>query len=406
MPDVVEWQRKEAETGAAEQQQAADGGLPAGPDRDPRGPCVTFAWQADREDAGGEGAEEAEQHRVVARVAERAVVAPVVDVVADVPVAAAHRQEQRDRGDQDRKRDPAGGAEDPTRGCRGGGEELGGAAAVGADQQDEGCGPAPVEKPDDGKLVERRAAGGGGGLSNDRHVRCRTYGIVHRRMASTATAQGTSDRPVPGPRSPRLPRAERRDQLLDSALKLISEEGYGGVTMEGVAREAAIAKTVVYDAFGSKRGLLQALFEREQQRVLAALADAVPTPPLSGDPAEILAGAITTALEAVRRYPQTWRLILVPADGTPPSLRAEVNRHRERLVRQVEPMIAWGTRRLGLGHLDPELSAHALIAAAEDAARLTLTHPRRFPPERMASYAADLVAAVGSSPGDDRSPAA
>ena len=31
--------------------------------------------------------------------------------------------------------------------------------------------------------------------------------------------------------------------------------------------------------------------------------------------------------------------------------------------------------------------------SAEDAARLTLTHPRRFPPDRIASYAADVVAA-------------
>ena len=199
-------------------------------------------------------------------------------------------------------------------------------------------------------------------------------------------------------RPARMPRAERRDQLLDSALKLISDKGYAGVTMEGVAREAEIAKTVVYDAFGDKGELLQALFEREQARVLTALAEAVPTPPLSGDPAEILAGAIAKGLESVRRYPDTWRLILVPADGTPLSLRDEVNRHRERLVKQVEPMIAWGTAELGIRQLDPELTAHALIAAAEDAARLTLTHPRRFPPDRIASYAADVVAVVGGIP--------
>jgi AcrR family transcriptional regulator len=215
-------------------------------------------------------------------------------------------------------------------------------------------------------------------------------------------ASSTAEKPRPrgetgGTRSPRLPRAERRDQLLDSALKLISDQGYGGVTMEGVAREAEIAKTVVYDAFGSKGELLQALFEREQRRVLTALAEAVPTPPLSGDPAAILADAIAKGLGSVRRYPDTWRLILVPADGTPPSLRDEVTRHRERLVKQVEPMIAWATGELGVAPLDPELTAHALIAAAEDAARLTLTHPRRFPPDRIADYAAQVVAVVAGT---------
>ena len=172
-----------------------------------------------------------------------------------------------------------------------------------------------------------------------------------------------------------MPRAERRDQLLDSALKLISEQGYGGVTMEGVAREAEIAKTVVYDAFGDKGELLQALFEREQRRVLTALAEAVPTPPLSGDPADILAGAIAKGLESVRRYPgdvaadpgaRRRDAAVASRRGQPASRAArEAGRADDRL----------GNGELGIERLDPELTAHALIAAAEDAARLTLTHP-------------------------------
>lgn len=204
--------------------------------------------------------------------------------------------------------------------------------------------------------------------------------------------------------SPRMPRAERRDQLLDATLRLIAEHGFGGVSMEAVAREAEIAKTVVYDAFGDKRGLLRGLFEREQERVLSAIAEAMPALPLAGDPAAILVDSITRVLESVRRYPETWRLIVVPADGTPPALRDEVNRHRDRLVHQVEPMVEWGIAQLGLGHLDAELGAHAIIAGAEDAIRLTLTHPRRFPPRRLAEFAADLLAAV-ARPGERRNPA-
>jgi AcrR family transcriptional regulator len=202
--------------------------------------------------------------------------------------------------------------------------------------------------------------------------------------------------------APRMPREERRDQLLDATLRLIAEHGFGGVSMEAVAREADIAKTVVYDAFGDKQGLLRALFEREQERVLSAIAEAMPTLPLAGDPAGILAQAITKVLESVHRYPETWRLIVLPADGTPPALRDEVNRHRDRLVRQVEPMVEWGIARLGLGSLDAELGAHAIIAGAEDAIRLTIKHPRRFTPQRLAEFAADLLAALArpASAGD------
>lgn len=197
----------------------------------------------------------------------------------------------------------------------------------------------------------------------------------------------------------RLPRAERREQLLDATLALIVEHGYAGVSIEAVAREAEIAKSVVYDAFGNQTELLKALFEREQERVLAAIVEAVPTAPLAGDPAEILAGAITTLLHGVRRHPDAWRLILLPADGTPPPVRAEINRHRDRLLEQIEPMVAWGVERLGLELSDPELGAHLILAGAEDAARLALTHPRRFPPDRIATFAAELVIAVARPAG-------
>jgi AcrR family transcriptional regulator len=197
--------------------------------------------------------------------------------------------------------------------------------------------------------------------------------------------------------SPRLPREERREQLLDAALRIIAADGFSGVSMEAVAREADIAKTVVYDAFGNKRELLGGLLEREQERVLSSIGAAMPALPLAGDPTQILANGLEAVLDAVHRHPETWRLILLPADGTPPSVRAEVERHREQLLRQMEPLVAWGAERLGFDHLDPELTAHLILGTAENAARLTLTQPRRFPPERLAGFAVDVLSAI--SPG-------
>ena len=198
--------------------------------------------------------------------------------------------------------------------------------------------------------------------------------------------------------SPRLPREERREQLLDATLGLISAEGFGAVSMEGVAREADIAKTVVYDAFANQDALLQALFEREQERALSDIAAAIPTFPIDGDPIDILIESLTTVLEAVRSHADTWRLILLPADGTPLVIRSEVDRHRDLLIRQLEPIVAWGVKELGLDRLDPELTAHTILAISENAARLTLTEPRRFTPRRLADFAADLLAAVVRRP--------
>jgi AcrR family transcriptional regulator len=196
--------------------------------------------------------------------------------------------------------------------------------------------------------------------------------------------------------SPRRPREERREQLLDAALRVLDADGFGGVTIEGVAREADLAKTVVYDTLGNREALLKALLAREQERALAVLAAAMPKPPLADDPRQVLGEALTALLDGVRNHPETWRLILLPPEGTPPVVRKTVDRQRELLVRQLEPMVAWGLDRIAAGKLDPELATHALVASIENAIRLTLTQPDSFPPQRFAGFAADVISAIGA----------
>jgi hypothetical protein len=113
VPDVVERKGGEAEGRAAEEQQGAEGHAPAAGDPYPRAARVALVREPDAQEASGEHSEEAEQHRVVPRIAEGALVAPVVDVVADVPVAADHREEQGGRRDEDGQRAPRRYPEDP-----------------------------------------------------------------------------------------------------------------------------------------------------------------------------------------------------------------------------------------------------------------------------------------------------
>jgi AcrR family transcriptional regulator len=201
--------------------------------------------------------------------------------------------------------------------------------------------------------------------------------------------------------SPRRPRAERREQLLDAALRVVDADGFVGLSVEGVAREADLAKTVVYDTFSNREGLLTALLAREQERALASLAAAMPEPPLPDDPRQVLTDSLVTLLTAVREHPETWRLILLPPEGTPPVVRKTVDRQRGLLVRQVEPIVEWGLKRIGAEGLDAELATQALVASCENAIRLTLTQPDQFPPRRLADFAAEVVSAL-ARPGPSR----
>lgn len=196
----------------------------------------------------------------------------------------------------------------------------------------------------------------------------------------------------------RLPREVRREQILDATLRLIAEHGFAGMTMEAVAAEAEIAKSVVYAVFGSQEGLQHELMVREQERAFRLAETAVAAGAASGagepNPLVGLRDGLLVFLDGVARDPDTWRLVLLPVAGTPERVGEAIRDGRERWRRALEPVAEGLLGRVGLGDLDHELVAHLVRGNAEYLARLMLEDPERFTKERIAAFAADVAAAT------------
>jgi AcrR family transcriptional regulator len=196
------------------------------------------------------------------------------------------------------------------------------------------------------------------------------------------------------PYAQRLPPAERREQLLDAALAVIAERGYAGVSMEAIARAAGVTKPVVYDLFANLGELLRALLEREEARALAQLAEAMPAAP-SSDPDELVVDGFNAFLGSVRANPASWRLILIPVEGTPEIVREHVDAGRRDVRERLEGLLEWGiAARGGPPGIDLELAAQSLIAVGEQLARLVLTEPDRFTAERIGAFLRTLLGAL------------
>ena len=194
-------------------------------------------------------------------------------------------------------------------------------------------------------------------------------------------------------RQPRMPIEVRRQQVLDAALRLIIEDGYGAVTMEAVAREANLAKPVVYNAYPGRTALLSALLEREERQAFRTLVEAIR--PTDGDPAAALLGWLRGVAEAIAAAPSAWRLMLLPAGETPDVVRQRVERGRAVALEQARVFTrSLLAQRPALESLDEELTAHALLAACEQAAKLMIGDPERFPPERLVQYAENILRAL------------
>ena len=71
--------------------------------------------------------------------------------------------------------------------------------------------------------------------------------------------------------SRRLPRAERRAQLLETARRIVREKGTDALTLGHLAERAGVTKPITYQHFESRAGLLIALYEQIDTQQVAML---------------------------------------------------------------------------------------------------------------------------------------
>ena len=137
---------------------------------------------------------------------------------------------------------------------------------------------------------------------------------MHSTGTSTATAPATA-----GTR--RLPRAERRAQLLTAAATAFVSGGFDGTSMEDVAEQAGVTRLIVYRIFATKEDLYRAVLESVTDR----LRDEVP--PLEANEGH-RSGIAGVLLRIAREQPDAFRLLWRHASHEP-TFMAEAQAFRE-----------------------------------------------------------------------------
>jgi AcrR family transcriptional regulator len=89
-------------------------------------------------------------------------------------------------------------------------------------------------------------------------------------------------------------RERRRNDIMDAAWALVGDKGLEGTSIEEIATKAEVGTATVYNYFGSKNDLLQALFVRYIEQEVEAGETAVRNPP--NDMAEGMAALFETYL--------------------------------------------------------------------------------------------------------------
>lgn len=92
--------------------------------------------------------------------------------------------------------------------------------------------------------------------------------------------------------SKRLPKEERRRQLLATALDIVRRDGTDALTLAILAEQSGVTKPIAYEHFGTRAGLLNALYRDYEEQQNAAMRDAIAASGRSlAEVAEIVAAA-------------------------------------------------------------------------------------------------------------------
>ncbi|MEU5991705.1 TetR family transcriptional regulator [Spirillospora sp. NPDC047418] len=193
---------------------------------------------------------------------------------------------------------------------------------------------------------------------------------------------GTGGRPV-------------RESLLDAAADLLVERGYRAVRMRDVAEAAGVSRQTVYNEFGDKWGLAQAVVVRDNDRYLDGI-DTVLSE--HDDVYAAVVAAVTYTLET-SADDQLKKAVLTGAGG---------DEMLPLLTTQAEPVLFAASARIAEHALRqwPHLDRDALTEVADAAVRLTMSHLMlpSGPPETFAHFVARLVTRYLSVPAKTTGP--
>jgi AcrR family transcriptional regulator len=204
------------------------------------------------------------------------------------------------------------------------------------------------------------------------------------------TAQPLGDRTLTAtsdtrPRGNRLPRHERRRQLLDAALELFVARGYHAAAMDEIAERAGVSKPVLYQHFPGKLELYLALLDESVDTLVEKVRDALKSNP---ENKQRVAATFGAYFEYVGGQGQAYRLVFESDLGNEPAVRARLDRGQRECAAMVSQVVREDA---GISDDEAHLLSVGMVGMAQVTARYWLTSRDRIPREAAEQLVARLA---------------
>jgi AcrR family transcriptional regulator len=169
------------------------------------------------------------------------------------------------------------------------------------------------------------------------------------------------------PQPVRMPRSQRRAQLLAAAQEVFVAQGYHSAAMDDIAERAGVSKPVLYQHFPGKLDLYLALLETSCDAIIANCAAALES---THDNKQRVAAAIDAFYEYVAADTGAFRLVFESDLTNEPAVRGQIERVTNECANLIAAVIHDDT---GLPDPASRLLAVSLVGMAQVSARFWLS---------------------------------
>lgn len=182
----------------------------------------------------------------------------------------------------------------------------------------------------------------------------------------------------------RLPRDERRAQLLTAALEVFTAAGYHAAAMDEIADRAGVSKPVLYQHFPSKLDLYLAVLDLHVDSLVYTIQRAIAS---TYDNADRVRATVDAYFNFIEEEGEAYRLLFESDMNVEPAVRERLSRMTYDCAAAVSAIIAADT---GIPEEAAMLLGVGLIGTAQFTARYWLERDGRVPRKAAADLVANL----------------
>ncbi|GAB5539781.1 MAG: hypothetical protein Salg2KO_18840 [Salibacteraceae bacterium] len=154
---------------------------------------------------------------------------------------------------------------------------------------------------------------------------------------------------------------EKKERIIESALKLFATEGYASTSTSKVAKHAGVSEGLIFRHFKNKEGLLQAVMEQSRESARHMMADVI----MTSEPSALIQKFIELPFTIDEDHYEMWRLTY--------ALKWQMDAYDDSFYQPLKLALNHAFRQLG--YSDPNAEVELLLMFMDGAATSILLHP-------------------------------